>query len=260
MCRRCPAPNRRDALRLALGLAAVPLLAACGEGGVPVKLVSPEQVTQLGLQTWAKLRQEVPASTDAALNRRLQTVCTRLLRAIGKDPAKWEAVVFAKDEVNAFVLPGGKIGVFQGMFKVADNDDRLAAVVGHEIGHQQADHSTERLNATAARDIGVGLLGAGLEAGDVQNAREIAAAVGAGAEFGLLRPYSRNQELEADQLGLRSMHAAGYDAREAVELWRRMERASAGQGPDFLSTHPGAKARIAAIEATLPELTGQAAG
>ncbi|HET6522230.1 MAG TPA: M48 family metallopeptidase, partial [Geminicoccaceae bacterium] len=213
--------GRRRVLGLLAGAAVAPLLAGCDEqDGFPIRLVSDETVRQLGLETWQRLRAEMPASADDGLQRALQRTGRRLLDAAGEDPARWEMVVFAAPEVNAFVLPGGKMGVFEGMFRVAATADQLAAVIGHEIGHHQAEHAAERLSVAAAKHWGLRLVSAALQLGDVAYANEIAALLGLGAEFGLLLPYSRRQELEADRLGLFTMARAGFDPPAAIELWR----------------------------------------
>lgn len=157
-------------------------------------------------------------------------------------------VVFRGGEINAFALPGGKIGVFEGMFQLAANPHQLAAVIGHEIGHGLAEHSEERINALAVRDLGLRLVRTALELGDVAYANEIAALLGIGVEFGVVLPYSRGQELEADRLGLQLMEGAGFDLTEAASLWRRMDQTGGARPPAFLSTHPVPAARIEAIK------------
>ena len=252
---RGPLFGRRHMLGLLGGVAAAPLLGACDEGdGFPVQLVPEETVQQLGLESWQRIREQTQPTSDPGLQQTLDRVGRQLLAAAGEDPANWEMVVFAGDDVNAFALPGGKIGVFEGMFNVAESADQLAAVVGHEIGHVQAEHSQERLSAAVAKDLGLRLISSALQIGDIQYANEIAALLGAGAEFGLVLPYSRQQELEADRLGLFTMAEAGFDPRAAVTLWERMDAMAGGQRtPAFLSTHPAPTDRIEALEALLPE-------
>lgn len=265
MCRRyraprasMPAPACRHPIRQAvLGLAACcMLLAGCaGEGqtGLGINLVSAEQTRDLGLDNWEQIRAETPVSRNATYRRALDNVATRLLRAAGEDPDAWEAVVFQGQEANAFALPGGKIGVYEGMFQVAENEAQLAAVVGHEIAHNQAAHAQQRLSSQAATEIGTQLLGVVLQTGNIGAAPEIAALLGAGAQYGLILPYSRNQELEADSLGVMMTARAGYDPREAVQLWRNMETEGGARPPEFLSTHPGPESRIARLEELMPE-------
>lgn len=253
--------GRRDLLRLGGMAAVVPLLGGCDEivgmvpDWVPRWFVSDETVSRLGVESWQRIRQQVRPSGNAELQGVLERIGTRLLRATGADPRDWEMVVFASPDVNAFALPGNKIGVFEGMFRVAGSADQLAAVVGHEIGHLQAQHSAERLGAEVMKEWGLRLVSVALNIGDIAYANQIAALLGIGAEFGLVLPYSRFQELEADRLGLVTMAEAGFNAREAVTLWERMDRAAGGQRtPGFLSTHPVPDARIAAIKEMLPTL------
>lgn len=223
------------------------LIPSC-DGGLPVNLVSEHTVETMSLQSWDRMRATMPETRDSAMQDLAARVSDRLLAAAGEDARSWEVVVFARPDVNAFALPGRRIGVFEGMFRVAANQDQLAAVIGHEIGHVQAKHSLERVNVAAAKDIGIKALAVLLQVGQVSHAHEIAGLLGAGVEFGLLLPYSRRQETEADHLGLITMWRARYDPNEAVELWRRMERMVASQGPTFLATHPSPADRVAGLE------------
>ena len=248
-----PDADRRAVLRMLAGAAAVPLLGGCER--LPIHLVSDETVQQLGLETWQRIRSQTPPSRDPALQSTVHQVGRRLLTAAGEDPARWEMAVFASPQVNAFVLPGRKIGVLEGMLRATSSEDELAAVIGHEIGHLQAEHPQERLTAQAAKQWGLRLVSVALQLGDFAYANEIAALLGVGVEFGLLRPYSRRQELEADRLGLFTMAKAGFDPREAVDLWRRMDRMGGQRGPALLSTHPAPKERVEALEALIPEVT-----
>jgi predicted Zn-dependent protease len=251
MCQ-CAVVTRRDFLRVA-GAATLPLLAGCDN--VPsFDLVSDESVEAMGLKAWEDIRSATPVTRDPDLRSALSRISGELLLAAGESPRDWEAVVFASPEVNAFALPGNKIGVFEGMFRVAGSADQLAAVVGHEIGHLQAEHGQERMNAQVAKDYGLRLIALLLRWSEVEYAADIAAALGLGVEYGLVLPYSRRQELEADRLGLTLMASAGFEPAEAAELWRRMDAATGSRLPDFLATHPAPQARIEAIEAMLPEL------
>jgi len=231
-------------------------LAGCTTGldlakSVP-NVVSPQQEVQLGVEQWQRIRQEEPVSQNAGMQNALKTVGSRLLAAAGENPADWEMVVFASEEANAFALPGGKIGVYEGIFRYMDNDAQLAAVVGHEIGHNQARHAARRLSTSAATDLGVQTIGALLSVGNVAYANEIAGLLGVGAQYGIILPYSRDQELEADRIGLILMARAGYDPREALAFWQNMESAGA-RSPEFASTHPAPASRIAQLESLLPE-------
>ncbi len=230
-------------------------LAGCvstGGGGAP-SLVSDAQVEQAGVRSWQQLVANTPASRNASHISAVRGVSDRLLRAAGESPSAWEVRVFAGDEVNAFALPGRKIGVYDGLFRVADTPDQLATVVGHEIGHVQARHGAQRMNNELATSIGLDLIGAALSVGNVAGAAEIGAALGLGAEYGILRPYSRRQELEADAFGLRLMDSAGYNAREAITLWQDMARVG-GATPELISTHPAPATRIEEMRELIDDL------
>jgi Zn-dependent protease with chaperone function len=249
--------SRRKALQVAVGLSSLPVLAGCDE--IAPLIVPDGTVEQLGLQTWARLAARMPPSRNPAAQRLVERTSMRLLTTAGEDPATWEVRVFAEPGVNAFVLPGRKIGVLEGMVRLAGSEDELAAVIGHEIGHLQADHPEERLAAETIRHWGLRLISFLLDINEVAFAREIAALLGVGTEFGLVRPYGRAQELEADRLGVFMMAKAGYEPQAAAELWRRMDRQGGGI-PALLSTHPAPQDRIAAIEAMIPEARRAATG
>lgn len=248
--------SRRRALQLIGAAAVVPTLGGC-ERLAPY-IVSEETIEELGLQTWARLLQRMPTVTDADLQRQVAEVAGRLIAASGGNPEQWEVRVFAQPDVNAFVLPGRKIGVLEGMLRVAASEGELAAVIGHEIGHLEAEHPHERLAAETLWQWAMRLISFLLQINEVEYAREIAAILGVGVEFGVVRPYGRAQELEADRLGLFTMAKAGYDPRTAAELWRRMDERSSGP-PAILSTHPAPRDRIEAIEALIAEMEQAAA-
>lgn len=242
--------TRRRLLQLG-GAATVPLLSGCD---MPFDLVGEDEVQAMGLRAWDEIRASSPVSVNRDMQALLDRVVARLLQAAGEDPRDWEVLAFARPDINAFALPGKKIGVFEGMFRVAANPDQLATVVGHEIGHLQAEHSQERMNAQLSADWGLSILNYLLRLGGVEYAAEIGAALGIGVEYGLVLPYSRGHELEADRLGLVTMAQAGFEPTEAIDFWRRMEAATGGRVPEFLATHPAPEARVEAIEAMLPEI------
>jgi len=241
-----------------LGAAAVVAVALVTTGcatdgtGLGLRLVPDEQVVAMGHQSWEALRKTEPASKNAAYQRTAAQVATRLLAASGRNPGEWEVVVFAGNEVNAFALPNRKIGIYEGMMTMAADEAELAAVVGHEIAHVDRNHAAERVNSQVAADLGVRLAGAALGSAGAADPETVAAVLGIGARYGLLLPYSRNQELEADRLGLFTMAAAGYDPRAAVSLWRKMQ-GQGGRAPVFMSTHPGPDQRIQRLEMLMPQ-------
>lgn len=250
MCSICPTKSltisRRALLRGAGVAIAAPALGGC-ERIAPL-LVSDEVLDQLGNQTWVALTSKLPASRDQWARKRVANIASRLLKVAGQEPFDWEVRVFASPQANAFVLPGRKMGVFEGMVRLASSDGELAAVIGHEIGHFQADHSRERVSAEVVKNWGMQMVSLLLQVNDVAFGREMAALLGIGLEFGLSRPYSRRQEIEADKLGIVTMASAGYDPRAAVNLWRQMAKRPGQGGPAILSTHPAPRARIRAIE------------
>ena len=235
MCTLC---SRRRFLR---GAALVLPLGVSG-CGLPLP-VSEDEAARMGREAWSAIRARTPLSDDGAHVELVGRVATRLLRAGGHDVRDWELAVFAGDTVNAFALPGNRIGVYEGMVRLAADEARLAAVIGHEIGHVEADHSRERMSAQVAGNAALRLLSWLLDLGEIEFAEEIAGALGVGLEFGVLRPYGRGQEEEADLLGLGLMADAGYRPDAAVELWERMD-ARGGGGLEFLSTHPAPRSRI----------------
>jgi predicted Zn-dependent protease len=226
-------------------------VAGCDDWDVPINLVSTATTRQLGLETWNRILSSEPRSRDPAEVRLARQIADRLLQAASEEPNRWEIIVFARPAINAFALPGNRIGVFEGMFRVATSDDQLAAVIGHEIGHNQANHGQRRLNAEAWRDLGLKALFTALQLGDIPHSNAIAAVLGAGAEYGLLLPYSRRQEIEADRIGVQIARSAGFDPREAIELWRRMDQIDGDSGPSFLATHPAPAERIEALRMLL---------
>jgi predicted Zn-dependent protease len=245
-----PGVFKRPAM-IALTAGAIALAGCAGDQtGLGLSLVPEEQVEQMGLQTWQKLRSETPASQNRSYQQRLDRVATRILAAAGENPKAWEAVVFKGDQVNAFALPGGKIGFYEGMMELAESDAELAAVVGHEIAHNQEKHAVERVNSQAATQLGVGIAAAALGG---QQANAVAGILNAGAQYGVLLPYGRNQELESDRQGLKYMARAGYNPNAAVTFWQKMANQSASRPPAFASTHPAPEQRIAQIKEMLPE-------
>lgn len=156
---------------------------------------------------------------------------------------QWEVKVFADDAPNAFALPGGKIGVHTGMLKVAENQHQLASVIGHEVGHVWAKHSNERVSQGFLTQTGMQL--AAVAAGDMTSEKQqLLGLLGVGAQVGVILPFSRKHESEADEIGLELMARAGFDPRQSVELWKNMQKAGSGSTPEFLSTHPGVDTRI----------------
>lgn len=207
-------------------------------------IVDDSSLAQQSEAAWAEALRTQPTSSDAAANARIRRVGDRVVDAAGLGDRRWDYAVFVSKSPNAFVLPSGKIGVTTGLLALVQNDDQLAAVLGHEVGHVVARHAAERYSTTAATSIA--LSGVQSVAGDY--AQAAGALGGLGAQFGVLLPFSRRDELEADRLGVDYMHSAGYKPSEAIALWRLMQTQRQGGTPEFASTHPSDESRIAALQ------------
>jgi metalloendopeptidase OMA1, mitochondrial len=204
-------------------------------------------MNQLGLSAYAELKANEPIERNQQLNQVMRTVAKRVADASGKN-FDWEFTLFDSKEVNAFCLPGGKVGVYTGILPVAKTNAGLAAILGHEIGHAVARHSGERMSQEIL--VSGVLVSVQRLLGDSQKKPYVMAALGLGAKFGVMLPYSRAQEAEADLIGLKYMVRAGYDPNEAVTLWERMA-ALGGTPPEMLSSHPDPLRRAAAIKSEI---------
>lgn len=207
-----------------------------------------------GALAFTEIKSKEKISTDPNLNQRVQRVGQRIATAVGADlpTAKWEFVVFDDPKtVNAFALPGGKVGVYSGLLALVASDDELAAVMGHEIAHVTARHGAERMSKGAiAAVVGVGV---DAIAKDNQYHDLVLAAYGIGAGGAMLK-FSRDNESEADYIGIRYAAKAGYDPRAAITFWQKMEKESKGSKmPAFLSTHPSNERRISDLQAAMPQ-------
>jgi predicted Zn-dependent protease len=210
---------------------------------------------QMGLESYQQILGKAKLSTDARLTERVTRVGRRIAEATGRSDYQWEFKVIEDTQVNAFCLPGGKMAVYTGMMPVARDDEGLAAVLGHEVAHAVARHGGERLSQQmAAEGLTLATTQALLGGRDPRVGQLVGAALGAGVSVGVLLPFSRAQESEADHLGLIYMAKAGYHPRAARDLWVRMGEASKDrQQIEFLSTHPSPATRISQIDAWIPE-------
>lgn len=249
-------------LRRALPILGLALLVGCATsptGRKQLLMVSDADVNQMGLSAFAQMKATDKLSADANKRATAQCIVQALVTQLPSSwqSLDWEVQVFAIDSPNAFALPGGKVGINTGMFRTAANQDQLAAVVGHEIGHVIARHSGERLSQSMLADVGTNLVGAyvGRKASP-DEVKQVVALLGAGTQVGVLLPYSRLQESEADRIGQELMARAGFDPRQAAALWENMIRASAGasQPPRLLSTHPDSKQRASVLAESAPAL------
>jgi predicted Zn-dependent protease len=245
---------RLPCLVLALGV----LAATAGCETVPVtgrsqlNLVDEETEAKLGEQAFEEIKAKSKISRDADTNAMVQRIAQRIAKASGYE-ADWEVIVIDEPQVNAFALPGGKIAVYTGMLPVAKDEAGLATVMAHEVGHVIAHHGAERMSRSELVSMGTSVLANVLSGTTGTSAQTTAALLGAGATFGLELPFSRNQEYEADRIGLTLMAQAGYDPRAAVPFWQRMAAAGKGGPPELLSTHPTDENRIARLQELMPE-------
>ena len=162
----------------------------------------------------------------------------------------WEIVVFRDQTANAFALPGGKIGVHTGILPVAKTPGQLAAVLGHEVGHVLARHGEERVSEAGLLDKAMGAVG-----GATGNNPAVMGALGVGAKFGVMLPFSRTHESEADILGLDYMSLAGFDPKQSVELWKNMSAMGGGKPPELMSTHPSDDTRMKNLQDNMDKAT-----
>ena len=253
MCRICF--SRRGLLA---GLGA-PGLAGCSQnattGRRQLVFVDDGQLAGLADQAWNEVVAKIPPVADPAAHARLARIGAPLVEAAGRKDLTWSFTVLDSPEFNAFVLPNGKVGFFRGLLQFAQTEGAIAAVLGHEIGHVLARHSAERMSQELAVQAGVAIAQQLIAEDAGEYADEIGAALGVGAVMGVILPYSRKHELEADRVGVDLMRKAGHDPAEAVRFWERMVDRGARQPkpPEVISTHPADARRLEALKAAVAE-------
>lgn len=243
---------------IALVTATVVALTACSQsptGRRQLELFAPAQMAAMGDEAYNQIKNETPVTQNAAKRRYVECVTRQLTQVVPKpvDGDSWQVTVFEDDDqVNAFALPGGNIGVYTGLLKAAQNQDQLATVIGHEIAHVQAEHGNARMSTAYATEAGLQLVSILADAKGFES-KNAMALLGLGAQVGVLLPFNRAQESEADVLGLRYMAQAGFDPRQSVDLWRNMGKVSGAKPPQFLSTHPSGESRIEKLQDNMGE-------
>lgn len=258
----------RDFLRTAV-LGLILLLFACSTvpvtGRRSLNILPDSQLASLSLQQYTDVLKNSKLSNDPVKIQTVKRVGERIARATEEffrenrmegeiQNYKWEFNVIDDDKViNAWCMPGGKVAVYTGIFPIAQDDTGLAVVMGHEIAHAIAKHGNERMSQGLLAQVGAVGLQAALSSHPAETTQIFTAAYGLGANYGLILPYSRLQESEADHIGLILMAKAGYDPRKAVPFWERMNKSGGGRQPEFLSTHPAPETRIKQIESEVPE-------
>ena len=208
---------------------------------------------ELGASAYLNILETEKISRNAHYNRVVRRVGRRIAAVSHTPDLKWQYTVFDNDQVNAFALPGGKIGVYTGMMPVAKTEAGLATVMAHEVAHATARHGGERMTLGILLEMGSAALASAMRKKDEKTTGRVLAAYGIGSALGVALPFSRKQESEADRIGLIYMAKAGYDPREAVPFWERMGAAGRGSPPEFLSTHPGYRTRIRNLRKWMPE-------
>jgi predicted Zn-dependent protease len=218
--------ERRDVLR-GLATGTLVLVAGCATNPVTGReqfiIIDESQLQQASLQAWGQMRQQVPQWRNTSAQRRLEAVGNRIVQAAGRGGQSWEF---------------GQVGFYRGLYEICDRDDYMATVLGHEVGHVTGRHAAERYSREAATQTAL------QAAGTQINSQLAMAALGLGAQVGLSLPFSREQEAEADIIGLQYMQRAGYDPRLSIPFWQRMQQGGGSRPPEFLSTHPDPDNRI----------------
>lgn len=230
------------------------LLCSCATsptGRSQLSLVSDSQMRQMGISAFNDMKQKIPISTDTRKTAYVRCVADAITARIDSNE-KWEVTLFDDEQVNAFALPGGKIGIYTGLLKVAENQDQLAAVMGHEVAHVLADHGKARLSASMAAQAGMILGSTVIGSSSSSKKDRWMSALGLGMQFGVIMPYGRAQESESDILGLDMMASAGFDPRASTQLWRNMAAQEKTSMPQILSTHPAPGTRIRDLEKRIP--------
>lgn len=239
-------------MKILLTLSLIMLMTACATsptGRNQFILIGDQQMNQMGIASFQQMKTSQKISNNTREKQYVECVAYAIIKALPEQWQKnqWEVVVFDDESANAFALPGGKIGVHTGLLNVAETPSQLATVLGHEVAHVLARHGAERVSLQMAAQTG-------LQVADVVSQQKIEgsagrqmlmAGLGLGAQVGVMLPFSRDHEKEADRFGLNLMAAAGFDPTESVQLWKNMDKASGGnRPPEFLSTHPEPENRI----------------
>lgn len=230
-------------------LIAMTLISACATsptGRHQVMLYSSSEMDKLGTSSFEEMKQKEKISSNMAATQFVQCVADEITRNVPKKihDGTWEVVLFDSPQVNAFALPGGKIGVYTGLLKVTDNQNQLAAVIGHEVGHVIAHHANERLSSGSLVNTGLQVADAMMSSGNVANKNLYMQGLGLGAQYGVLMPYGRAHESEADLIGEDLMAKSGFNPEASIDLWHNMMAQTKGEPPEFLSTHPSHETRI----------------
>lgn len=234
------------------------LLSACStssSGRSQIMLYSNTALSKMGATSFEQMKADVKISTDPATNQFVQCVADAITVNVPKSAhdGDWEVVVFDSPQINAFALPGGKIGVYTGILNVTENQHQLAAIMGHEVGHVIEHHSNERLSSNQVAQGSLALAGVALAVQQNKNQALWMAGLGLGLQYGVLMPYGRTHESEADIVGQDLMARSGFEPSASIRLWENMAKISTSTQPEFLSTHPSNQTRIKQLTDHLAE-------
>lgn len=234
------------------------LLSACStssSGRAQIMLYSNDELGKMGITSFEQMKQEIKISKDPATNQFVQCVADAIIKNVPQSAHKgeWEVVVFDSPQINAFALPGGKIGVYTGILNVTENQHQLGAIMGHEVGHVIEHHSNERLSSNQVAQGGLALAGAVLAIKGGENRNLLMAGLGLGVQYGVLMPYGRTHESEADIVGQDLMARSGFEPSASIKLWENMAKNSTSSQPEFMSTHPSNQTRISQLTEHLAE-------
>jgi len=248
------APRVRLSRRgIIMGLAAgsvFPFVSGCttnpATGDSQLLLFGDDQIASMAATAWTDMKAQTPQTSNTRLKNRVLNIWDRTIKGAAAQGHvnpndQWDVAVFDTDDVNAFVMPGNRVGVYRGITELTENDDQISSVLGHETGHVVGKHAAERMSVSTAAQVG--LMAGQIAVASSEELSKYGSAIGAlgGAamQFGVILPYSRKHELQADKLGVDYMHSAGYDVKQSVRLWELMDAQSKGQRPpEFMSTHP----------------------
>jgi len=217
--------------------------------------VSTREEALLGLQSYQQVLAQSESIDSGPELEMIKRVASRLASATGKAGADfdWQVSLIRSSQINAFCLPGGKVVVYTGILPITQNEPALATVLGHEMAHATSRHGSQRVLEQNLAQTALTGVAMSLSDMDYDKQRAVMGALGAGTQFGVLMPFSRKHESEADAIGLLYMARAGYDPRESIRFWQRMENAGGAQPPEFLSSHPSHGTRIQQLEAEMPK-------
>jgi len=238
------------------------VMAACSTtmtGRKQLTLINDAKMDELGVAAFTDLKKEAKVARETATTDYVRCVSDAILAIVPSGGAapkdgKWEVLVFEDETPNAFALPGGKIGVHTGMLRVATTAGQLAAVLGHEVGHVLLRHGNERLSQSAVAQTAMEAGSVAMNQMQPEYRDVVVGSLGVGVQYGVLLPFSRKHENEADTVGQRFMAEAGFNPSEAVRLWQKMEQLSEGkEPPQWMSTHPANSTRIDNLKSNLPK-------